>query len=525
MRKNKQQVIIQLLLIIGIIIFINIISVRIFARLDLTSTKAYSLSEASKQLVRSLDDKFLVKAYFTAELPAPYNNHRRFLQDQLDDYRAYSKGNFQYEFIDPSKNQELEQEAQRYNIPPVQVQVIRDDKLQIEKAYMGLVFLYGDKQENIPIIRDLDKLEYEISSKIKKLTSTNQIKVGISTGHGEPDFDKIKQFRELLSEQYIVENVNISNGAPIPNDIAALIIIAPKEKFSDVDKYTIDQYLMRGGKIAFFINQIDATLQAQMGQNLNLNLDDLLETYGVRIRPDMVRDARCANVTISQQAGFMTFQSQIPYPYLPIASEYNPNNIAVKNLGPVIFHFVSSIDTSLAKAKGLNLEVLLSSSNKSGRMEGFFIINPTLPFTQDMFKEAHIPLAVSVEGTFKSHFTDKEPQVDSTLNITTSDKLQISTNTKIVVVGDGDFVQDPYLGTKDNLIFANNIIDWLIDDIGLTTIRSKDIAVKHLDEVSEGTRTFVKSVNLMLPPLIMIVTGIIRWRLKVSRRKRIEMSI
>ncbi|RCK77656.1 MAG: gliding motility protein GldG [Ignavibacteriae bacterium] len=525
MKKTKQQIIFQTILIIGIVVFINIISVRVFTRLDLTSSKAYSLSEASKDLVRSLDDKFLVKAYFTADLPAPYNNHRRFLQDQLDDYKAYSKGNFQYEFIDPSKNQELEQEAQRYNIPPVQVQVIKDDKLQIEKAYMGLVFLYGDKQENIQVVKNLDKLEYEISSKIKKLTSNKQIKIGIASGHGEPDFEKLKQFRELLAEQYNVVSVNIKNGNPIPDDISALLIIAPREKFSDADKYVIDQYLMKGGKIAFFINQIDATLQSQMGQTLNINLDDLYETYGFKIRADMVRDARCANVTISQQAGFMTIQSQIPYPYLPIASEYNPKNIVVKNLGPVIFHFVSSIDTSLANAKGLHLEVLLTSSNKSGRMEGFFIINPTLPFTQDMFKESYIPLAISVEGNFKSHYADREPQIDSTSNISIADKLTNSSKTKIVVVGDGDFIQDSYIGTRDNLVFATNLIDWLVDDIGLTTIRSKDIAVKPLEEVSDGTRTFVKSINLVLPPLIMIVTGIIRWRLKVSRRKRIEMSI
>lgn len=525
MSKNKKHLIIQTVLIIGIVIFINIISVRIFTRLDLTSSKVYSLSDASKNLVRTLEDKFLVKAYFTSDLPSPYNNHRRFLQDQLDDYRAYSKGNFQYEFIDPSKNPELEQEAQRYNIPPVQVQVIKDDKLQIEKAYMGLVFLYGDKQENIPVVKNLDKLEYEISSKIKKLTSQSQRKIGISSGHGEPDFENIKQFKDLLSEQYEVQSVNISKDNPIPDEIAALVIIAPKQKFSDADKYVIDQYLMKGGKIAFFINQVDASLQNQMGQVQNLNLDDLLENYGVKIRPDLVRDIRCANVTIEQQAGFMRIQSQVPYPYLPLASEYNPNNIVVKNLNPIIFHFVSSIDTSLAKAKGLKLDVLLTSSNKSGRMEGFFIINPTLPFTQDMFKEAFLPLAVSLEGSFKSHYSEREPVADTTEQINTSNKLIASPITKIVVVGDGDFVLNAFAGSKENLILANNLIDWLVDDIGLTTIRTKDLAIKPLDEVSDGTRTFVKSVNLTLPPLLVIIIGIIRWRFKIARRKRIEMSI
>ncbi|MEK6571889.1 MAG: GldG family protein, partial [Bacteroidota bacterium] len=148
---QRRQTIIRLVLILGIIALLNIIAVRVFTRFDLTKSKMYTLSDASKTLVKSLDDKYLVKAYFTSDLPAPYNNNRRYLQDQLDEYRAYARGNFQYEFIDPSKKEDIEQEAQRYGIPPVQVQVLKEDKLQIEKAYMGLVFLYGDKQERLPV--------------------------------------------------------------------------------------------------------------------------------------------------------------------------------------------------------------------------------------------------------------------------------------------------------------------------------------------------------------------------------------
>jgi gliding-associated putative ABC transporter substrate-binding component GldG len=526
MNKSKQQVIIQVLVTLGILILVNIISIRIFSRLDLTSTKAYSLSDASKNLVKNLDDKFLVKAYFTAELPAPYNNNRRLLKDQLDDYRAYSKGNFQYELIDPSSKPEIEQEAQRYGIPPVQVQVVKDDKLQIEKAYMGLVLLYGDKQEQIPVVQNLDKIEYEISSKIKKLTSSVQRKVGLLSGEGEPDMEKIKQFQQLITQQYELVPVSLENRQPISTDITVLIIDAPKQKFSDTDKYLVDQYLMRGGKIAFFINQVEATLQQQMGQTLTTGLEDLLEAYGVRINADLVRDARCANVTMQQQAGYMTFQSQVPYPYLVVASEFNPKSVVTKNLNPVMFHFVSSIDTSLARTKAVKMDVLLTTSNKSGRMQGYFLINPTQQMTLDMFKEQFIPLAVSVEGSFKSLYADKQAALDSIgqLNINLNQKINASTGTKIVVVGDGDFIQDAYAGTKDNLVFANNLVDWLADDVGLTTIRTKEVSVKPLEEVSDGTRTFVKSLNLAAPPLLIILVGVVRWRLRIARRKRIEMT-
>ncbi len=166
--KQRSQMILNIVIVLGILVFVNFLGTRFFKRIDLTKEKIYTLSDASKNLVRSLDDKFLVKAYFTSDLPAPYNNNKREVQDQLDEYRAYAGGNFQYEFIDPSKKEELEQEAQKYGIPPVQVQVLKEDKLQIEKAYMGLVLLYGDKQERVPVVQSTANLEYEVSSAIKK---------------------------------------------------------------------------------------------------------------------------------------------------------------------------------------------------------------------------------------------------------------------------------------------------------------------------------------------------------------------
>src|ERR1043166_6058526 len=133
---QRRQIIVLTLVTLGVIILVNIIALRFFKRLDLTQEKIYTLSDASKNLVRSLDDKFLVKAYFTSDLPPEYANNLRYLQDQLDEYRAYGGGNFQYEIIHPDKKEELEQEAQRYGIPPVQVQILKQDKLQVEKAYM-----------------------------------------------------------------------------------------------------------------------------------------------------------------------------------------------------------------------------------------------------------------------------------------------------------------------------------------------------------------------------------------------------
>lgn len=524
--KNRNQIVLLVVLVFFILVVINLIGIRVFTRIDLTESKIFTLSPASKNLVKSLDDKFLVKAYFTADLPAPYNNNRRYLQDQLDEYRAYGGGNFQYEIIDPS-TEELEQEAQRYRIPPVQVQVVKEDKLQVEKAYMGLVFLYGDKQEQLPVVQTTANLEYEISSTIKKMTSKELKKIGFLTGHGEPDLESIKRLREMLAKQYEVTTVDISSGQSIPFDISVLVIMAPNKPFKSWEKFLIDQYLMKGGKIAFFLNRINATLQNQMAAGLKIEMDDLLESYGVRINADLVRDVKCAMITIQQQAGFFMIQNQIPFAYLPMAMTFSKTSPIVKDMGAIIFFFASSIDTSIASSKNLNLDVLVSSSAKSGRqsVENFFPINPTAQMTPDQFTESGIPLAVTLEGIFTSHFSEKEVVLDSTVQsrIDTAGRLSKSVATKIAVVGDGDFCQDQYSGgNKDNIIFASNLIDWLADDIGLASIRSREAGAKPLEEVSEGAKSFVKGINLALPPMLVVLVGILRWRWRVAMRKKLE---
>jgi gliding-associated putative ABC transporter substrate-binding component GldG len=513
-------------LLVIVIVLANVVALRWFMRVDLTGDRLFTLSPASRDLVRSLDDKFLVKAFYTADIPAPYNNNRRYLQDQLDEYRAYAGGNFQYEFVDPKASEELEQEAQRYGIPPVQVQVLKEDKFQVENAYMGLVFLYGDRQERIPVIRSTSNLEYEISSAIKKLTSKELRKVGFLAGQGEPDLESFKRLQEILTKQYQVTRVDLTGGKAIPADIAVLVIAAPSRPFSSWEKFLVDQYLMKGGRVAFFLNRIDINLQGQMGRALDTGLDDLLASYGVRVNADLVRDRSCAYVTVSQQAGFMVIQNQIPFYYLPRASNFDESNPLVKGLNAVVLYFASSIDTSLARAKGLNARVLLTSSGESGRQENVFTVDPMSPVTPDMFAEKHIPLVATVEGSFVSPFASSPVLVDSTVTLPIDTAAKILTSrslAKIAVIGDGDFLQDQYSGgNPDNFVLGGNLIDWLADDIGLAQIRARNETDRPLEEVSDDAKKLLKGLNLAAPPLLVVLVGVVRWRWRVSVRKRME---
>ncbi|MGD0589323.1 MAG: GldG family protein [Bacteroidota bacterium] len=517
MNTKKTQTLLRVLLVLGILILVNFISVRIFGRLDLTKAGVYTLSDASKNLVSNLDDRVTVKAYFTEDLPAPYNNNRRAVLDILNDYKSYSKGNLHYEFINP-EGEKNEREAQQAGIPPVEVQIVKEDKFEVKRAFLGLVMMYEDKKEVLPVIQNLGSLEYDISAAIKRLTARTKKRIGYTTGHQETALTSMQHASQEINAQYETVPVDLSsNTAEIPQDLAALLIIAPQTKFSDTAKYQIDQYLMRGGKLAFLLNKMNVDLNAQykVARSMDLGLEDMLENYGIRINGDLVRDAQCASITVMQNQGQFQMRSQIPFPYLPNAVNVDRSNPIVKDLQGIIFFFVSSLDTTLAANKGLKAEVLVRSSKHSGRQSGFVMIDPFHRYTPEELAESNIPMAAVVSGSFKSFFEGK-----SLVPHTTK-----SPDTRIIVVGDGDFMKDDFAGNRSNLTFFVNIVDFLADDAGLITIRSKDIDQPPLEQVSDGTKKLLKYGALLLPPFLVIGYGLLRWRRRIALKRSLESQL
>jgi gliding-associated putative ABC transporter substrate-binding component GldG len=516
----KSQTLMRVGVVAAILVLLNIVSVRLFGRLDLTKNNLFTLSDASKNLVKNLDDRLTVKAYFTEDLPAPYNNVRRTVLDQLNEYKAYSKGNLQYEFIDP-QGEKGEQEAAQAGIQPVQVQVINDDKMEVKRGYMGMVLMYEDRKEVLPVIQNTSTLEYDLSSTMKRLTSKSQKKIAFLSGQGEPTQQEMQAAQQILAKQYEITTADASKGQPIGGDVAALIVTAPKNEFSESAKYQIDQY---GGKVAFLLNKVDGDLQQRFGRTVELKLDDMLENYGLRINPDLVRDAQCAPINIVQQQQGFSFQSQVQFPYIPIASDVNKENTIVKNLQGVVMFFVSSIDTTNLSSKGLKGEILLRSSKQSGRQTQVFYFDPMAQYTKEMFGEQHIPLAAVVSGQFKSFYTNKPIPTDTSAGAIpqAGNTIAQSPDTRVILVGDGDFMKDQFRGGRDNLTFFANMVDYLVDDAGLITIRSKDVSLPPLEQVSDGSKKMYKFGSMLLPPLLMMGFGVVRWRMRKARRRALE---
>lgn len=484
-----------------ILVVINLIGVNLFGRLDLTDDQVYSLAPASVDLVENLEDPVTITAYFTDNLPAPYGTNRRFLKDKLDDYRAYGGAQVQYRFVDPADSEDLPAEAQRMGIPPVQIQVIEADNVQLKNAYMGVVVEYGGQRETVPVVQDLSTLEYDLTSAIRRLTRTDQPEVGFLTGQGEPSPQSdMQNLFNGLRRNYEVTTIS-ADGGELSGSPDALLVVAPADSIGEDAQRALDAYLMQGGRLAFLLNRVDANLQAGQASAVSVGLESMLASYGMGLRENLIMDRQSSAVTVQRQQGFFNIAQQIEYPFFPIANRFNPDNLMVSRLRDVMFYYVSEVDTSLALPEGVERQGLIYSSMEASRQQGFFMIQPTgqlFPMSDGPFM-----LAAAYTGTFPSAF---EPG-------------RTSVPTRTVLVGDGDLLNESVVGgIQGNVRFGLNMVDWLVQDDALLSIRAKSVAARTLEPVSDGLRPWIKYGTMIGPVLLVILFGMLRWQRRRSRQ-------
>ena len=205
---NKKSTLIFSTVILLTVIFINLIGRNVFKRFDLTDNQMYSLSESSKSVVKQIEDMFTIKVYFSNDLPAQYSNNKRYLQDLLEEYAAFSSGNLKFEFYSPDDDEKLAEDAQKYGIQPVQLQVIENDKVEIKKVYMGLILLYEDKRETMPVIQTSTGLEYDLTTKIKNMVESEKNIIGIVSLNGQSQNQNLIQYFDISNKVYDTSVVN-----------------------------------------------------------------------------------------------------------------------------------------------------------------------------------------------------------------------------------------------------------------------------------------------------------------------------
>ena len=526
-------------LVAGILILLNVLGTNAFLRIDFTGRKIYSLSSASKEVVRNLEDRLTIKAYFSEDLPAQYGSLSRYLKDKLDDYRAFSRGRVHFEFVDPGSDEELEQEALSYGIQPAMVRSLERDKLEVKQVFMALVFLYEGRSETIPLVESTAGIEYDITTAIRRVSTTELPVVGFLSGHGmATPTENMDQWTRQLERHYRVTTVSVDSFRFVPPDVEALFLVGPRTGLSEWERYAVDQFILRGGRTVWLMEMTDADLQRSqegMAAALGLNMEPWLAHYGIQLRPALVMDRASNQITITQRQGLFQVRSVVPYPFFPIAQNFNSEHPMVKDLDQIPFFYMSPIDTALAVPDSLRpatgdtihswpsepprlaVEPLVYSSEVSGAQKDFFFIQPNPAMAQYLFLGGPYVLAASVTGSFRSAFAGF-PAVPDTVTLPAS--IAGPVDNRLVVVGDATFATNDYL-SEGGVRFLLNIVDWLFQDEALIGIRAKEVDYRPLGEVGNTVRAIVKWLNILVPPALAIIAGLVWWRYRRRRNRGI----
>ncbi len=545
--------------VVAVLVLIALISNFTFTRFDFTKEKRFTISQVSRNIMDSLRSPVRVTVYLQGDnFPGGMKRLQRATRDMLSDLQAYSHNRLRFTFIDPLKGlneQEQEQALQNLTdrgVQPSNLSVKTDDgviqKLIIPGALVScngheiavnlLQTRIGLTDEEV-LNNSIQNLEYGFSSAIKKVAGNGRPKIGFTEGHHELTDLQLNDAMKSLSDGYQVGRIDLKAiSLGVLSKIDLLVIPKPDAKFTEAEKFKVDQYIMRGGRVLWTIDQVNAELDSLRGHGgeemafpKDLNLDDQLFTYGVRINYDLVADISCAQIPVA--TGDVGGQAQIqmaPWLYYPLFMALSKNPI-VKNLDAIRSEFASTIDT--LGIKNVTKTVLLQSSPYNKKINAPHILSLQAleqePIPKD-FQSTPKTVAVLLEGKFKSDFLNR-PVPDGV-----NEKVSIipeSKPTKMIVISDGDVFKNqvgadgsPYplgydhytqqsYGNKNLLL---NIADYMTDDSGLIALRTKEVKLRLLDRARiRSEKLYWQLLNMVFPLAILLIFAIFQHYIRKRR--------
>lgn len=530
-------------------------------RADLTEDRRFTLAEPTKKILRELDRDVRVEVFLDGEMPVGFRKLKRSAAQYLDEFRIASGRRVSYDFINPSAasdratREKYHQDLMSRGLVPVNVMASDGEGGRTQKKiFPSLTVTSGETVIPVNFLRNnptlpaetnllhsTEGLEYEIIQAIATATADTIHSVAFIEGHGELEEIFVADLTLELAKFYNIDRGVIGGRPGIMDRYAAIIIAAPKKAFDEKDKFIIDQYLMNGGRIMWLaeevrVNADSLTSGSTVALYEPLSFSDMLFRYGARINPVIVQDADCMLIPLKvTNRGGESQYVPVPWIYYPLLrpSETHP---VTRNLNRVKAEFAGTIDT-VGRDPGIKKSILLTTSGQTRT------VTPPLVISLDeademlqpaMFNAGALPVAVLLEGTFRSVFVNR--MTESIMGEAGKKILTESKPTKMIVVADGDIIRnevswsggvpepltlglDRYtMQTFGNKDFLVNCINYLVNDKGLIEMRSREIRPRLLDQARiKSQRTLWQLVNTIVPVILIILAGLIYTRLKRRR--------
>jgi ABC-2 type transport system permease protein len=563
-RALKRKNLIELVLFMGAVVLLTFLSGFKFFRLDLTSEKRYSVSSSSRRLIEGLDEPVYIRIYLDGELPPEFVNFRKSVKELMDDFRAYAGENLQYEFInlydepDEAIRNRVIGELYDKGLSVTNIQ-IRDGsggtstRLIVPGAlvsYRGYELPVNMLKNNpslsheVNLNNSIQTLEYEFARAIYSLTLTEVPKIAFIEGHGELDSLQTFSLMDELRNFYQIDRGTINGNVEALLPYEALIVARPTRMFGEADKFAIDQYIMQGGKVLFFLDPVDPFADSLSGGTTvalanPVGIEDMLFKYGVRINYNLIADLQCNLVPVNTApAGEQARFTMMPWVYNPLLAGPALHPVT-RGINYVRSEFASSLDTVGEYSPAIRRTVLLSSSTASRKRDVPLYISMEEVMVQPdpaLYTESHLPVAVLLEGKFESFY--RNYPVPDGVTTREEEPLDSSGRTSLLVVSDGDipanevrfeegaFRAQP-LGydrytrqTFGNREFILNVVNFMTDKAGIMDLRSREFRLRLLNREVIGQKSRAmkwKLVNTLLPLLLLLVAGLVyQW----FRRRR-----
>ncbi|MEB8330716.1 gliding motility-associated ABC transporter substrate-binding protein GldG [Flavobacteriaceae bacterium KMM 6897] len=541
--------------VIIVLVIINVIGQYLYTRFDLTEDKRYTLSQPAISSVQEFQNPVIIDVLLDGNLPPEFLKLKAETQQLLEEF-ASENNNIKFNFVNPLEEEKgsenISEELRQLGLTPANVTIEENGKVSQEIVFPWAMVNYNNTTIKVPLLKNklgasteervnnsVQHLEYAFADAFVKLNIKEKKRVAIIKGNGELEDLYIADYLTTIRDYYNIGAITLDSVASNPQKVLEqlksfdlAIIAKPTQAFTDAEKYVLDQYIVNGGKSIWLIDGVAMELDSLFNENgsafaleRNLNLNDFFFKYGVRINPVLISDLYFTQIVLASGEGNNAAYNPVPWYYNPMVFSRN-NHPINNNLEAVRFQFANSMDTlsnpykktilywssPLSKTEGVPREINLSTTN--------------IPPIKESYNNGNQPLAVLIEGEFKSAFLNRVKP------ITLKGAKEIGKANKMLVIADGDLIKNQvrngrplelgydkwtnnYFGNKEFLV---NSINYLLDDNGLINIRNKKVAIPFLDEkkIMEEKSKW-QYLNIGLPVALILLFG---WLFNAYRKKK-----